>query len=185
TRENLNSVFDILTQISNYRTINDMMDKREQTDLYINPDITDFSVISFDKGDAIIQAGRDKAAGFKNILDSLAKRQVFREKTKIDKSVSDSLNIDLINIMESENYTRSYVLGKLKLNPPYKTTYYTLNEGINNLSATGNFSQINYFLKKDEDEKDVLQIQLSETKTKTYLRLGVHYDDLYKSAALI
>src|SRR5690606_20014926 len=113
TRENLNSVFDILTQISNYRTINDMMDKREQTDIYINPDITDFSVISFDKGDAIIQAGRDKAAGFKNILDSLAKRQVFREKIKIDKSVSDSLNIDLINIMESENYTRSYVLGKL------------------------------------------------------------------------
>lgn len=185
TRENLNSVFDVLTQISNYRTINDMLDKRDQTDIYISPDISEFSVISFDKGNAIIQAGRDKASEFKNTLDSLAQNQTIKKKAHTVKKVSDSLNIETINIIESENYTRSYVLGKLKLKPPYKTTYQKLNEGINNLSATGNFSQINYFFKKDENNKEVLQLQLSETKNKTYLRLGVHYDDLYKSAALI
>lgn len=185
SRENLISVFDILTQINNYRTINDMTEKRGQTDVYINPDISNFSVISFDKGNAIIQAGKDKAYEFRHVLDSLAQRQSKSKKENIIKNMTDSLNIDLISIAKTENYTRSYVLGKLKLKPPYKTTYHKLNEGINNLSATGNFSQINYFLKKNEEEEDVLQIQLTETKTKTFLRLGIHHDNLYKSAALI
>ena len=39
-REELRSVFEILTQISNFRTIKDMRGKIKKTDVYIDPDIT-------------------------------------------------------------------------------------------------------------------------------------------------
>ena len=60
-RETLKSATDILVQINNYRTINDMVKKAKVTDIYIKPDITDFSVISFSEGRAIIESG-EKAA---------------------------------------------------------------------------------------------------------------------------
>ena len=56
-RESLKSAPEILLQINNFRTINAMKNKAPLTDIYIKPDITDFSVISFDEGRDIIENG--------------------------------------------------------------------------------------------------------------------------------
>ncbi|MDP5081745.1 MAG: patatin-like phospholipase family protein, partial [Winogradskyella sp.] len=53
-REALKSAPDILMQINNFRTIDLMKNKAPLTDIYIKPDITDFSVISFTEGNDII-----------------------------------------------------------------------------------------------------------------------------------
>lgn len=185
SRENLNSAIDVLVQINNYRTINDMKIKRKQTDIYIHPDIKEFSVISFDKGNEIMAAGRNHAKKFSEELEALAARQIPVERKMMKKIQSDSLIIDRVDISGNSNYTRAYVLGKLKLKTPVNTTYLKLSEGINNLAATGNFNQINYFLGDNEENESVLKLQLSETRSRSLLRLGVHYDNLYKSAALI
>ncbi|WP_339609952.1 patatin-like phospholipase family protein [uncultured Planktosalinus sp.] len=185
TRESLNSAIDVLVQINNYRTIRDMKTKRKLTDIYIHPDIREFSVISFDKGDAIIEAGREQGKLFSEELKALAERQVPRNRIKVKKPKTDSLKIDEVTISGISNYTRAYVLGKLKLKTPVKTTYQKFSEGINNLTATGNFNQINYFLKENQNHENILELQLSETPSRNLLRLGIHYDDLYKSAALI
>ncbi len=185
SRENLRSAIDVLVQINNYRTINDMKEKREKTDIYIHPDIKEFSVISFNQGKSIIKSGETEALKFEEQLLELARRQLPSERPKIEKKLSDSLTIDVIEISGNKDYTRAYILGKLKLQPPLKTTYQRFSEGINNLSATGNFSQINYFLRENNEEETVLELQLAETRTRTLLRMGIHYDDLYKSAALL
>lgn len=185
SRENLRSAIDVLVQINNYRTIFDMVEKREKTDIYIHPDIKDFSVISFDRGVSIIQAGEKEATKFKDELTQLAQRQQFRESEKIIKTISDSLQIDEVEITGLNDYTRSYVMGKLKLKTPVKTTYQRFSEGINNLSATGNFSQINYFFRENEENKNILELQLVENPSRLMLRMAIHYDDLYKSAALV
>lgn len=185
SRENLRSALDVLVQINNYRTINDMKVKREKTDIYIHPDIKEFSVISFNQGKSIIKSGETEALKFREQLQELAQRQLPRKRQEITKVFSDSLNINAIEIVGNKDYTRAYVLGKLKLQPPMNTTYQRFSEGINNLSATGNFSQINYFLRENEQEETILELQLAETRTRTLLRLGIHYDDLYKSAALL
>src|SRR5690606_3063974 len=46
TRESLSSAMEILLQINNYRTVNDMKKKVVQTDIYIRPDIEGYSVIA-------------------------------------------------------------------------------------------------------------------------------------------
>jgi NTE family protein len=90
-----------------------------------------------------------------------------------------------VRINGNEKYTRSYVLGKLKLRTPAKVTYKEFSEGINNLSATGNFQDINYRFEEDENNQNTLVINLRENDSKMLLRLSAHYDDLYNAAALI
>ena len=55
TKEDLSSAPDVLLQINNFRTVNDMKAKVGKTEVYIKPDITDFSVVSFSEGDKIIR----------------------------------------------------------------------------------------------------------------------------------
>lgn len=57
--EELQNALDILSQINNFRTISDMEIKRPKTDIYIQPDIEQFTVISFDEGQAIITKGKE------------------------------------------------------------------------------------------------------------------------------
>ena len=57
----LKSAPDILLQINNYRTIEDMKYKSKLTDIYIRPNIKDFNVVSFSEGQQIIKNG-EKAA---------------------------------------------------------------------------------------------------------------------------
>lgn len=185
SRDQLQSAVDILLQINNFRTIKAMKEKREKTDIYIHPNIDDFSVMSFNRGKEIITAGKTEALNFLTELKSLAQRQRETPKLNVKKAVSDTLNIESVRISGNDDYTRSYVLGKLKLKPPVNITYERFSEGVNNLSATGNFSQINYFFEDSEENGKNLELQLKENNVRTLFRLGIHYDDVYQSAALI
>ncbi len=185
SRNNLKSVFDILTQISNFRTISDMKKKIPLTDIYIKPDITNFSVLSFDEGSAIIDSGTVATRKKIGELRDIAEMQRDREE-RIEVPKIKSFNISGLTIEGNNNYPRSYILGKLKLkyNEPYN--FDDLNIGINNLSATGNFNKINYQLVPNKDNEDfTLAMQIEESNSKTLLRLGLHYDELYNSAALV
>jgi NTE family protein len=89
-----------------------------------------------------------------------------------------------INSNELYNYTKEYVIGKLKFKPGTKTCYDDLIKGINNINATQNFSSISYSLDENKNE-DNLNLTLTENASKTYLKFGLHYDNLFKSAVLI
>ena len=185
TRENLKSVIEILGQINNYETIEVMKEKRNKTDIYIHPNINDYTVVSFDEKNEIIQVGSKEALLFKNELIALAAQQKKHLKKEVVFYPNDSLFITEVEIQGNNRYTRSYILGKLKLIIPSKTTYKNFSEGINNLSATENFRKINYRFIKDEKGKLIIKLDLTESENKTSLRLALHYDDLYKTAALI
>ncbi|MBX2827105.1 MAG: patatin-like phospholipase family protein [Flavobacteriaceae bacterium] len=186
-REKLKSGVEVLVQINNYRTIRDMEGKKEKTDIYINPSIDDFSVVSFDEGRQIILSGETAAEELRNKLESLAARQVKKKGKSIPFVNKNSLYIKDVFIYGNEEYTRSYVLGKLKLKTPSEITYEAFSNGVNNLSATGNFDGIDYKFVEDPDNTGEysLEFYLRESESRTLLRLGAHYDDLYRSAALI
>lgn len=194
SRRDLKSAPDVLLQINNYRTVRNMQRKKPETDIYIRPQIEAYSVVDFDLGDAIIYKGEQAALEHNQQLLEIASRQksinsksgvtyLSPDRSPIPKS-QDSLQIDWISIQGNENYTRTYILGKLKLKPPVKTTYDKLNEGINNLSATGNFDRISHRVKSTSGE-NVLSLQLSESTSTQSINLALHYDDLYRTAGLI
>ncbi len=184
-RKDLNSAPDILLQINNYRTINDMKIKAEKTDIYIKPDITNFSVISFSEGKNIIDAG--ETAALKKYHDlSLLPKNKESQRAPLKSIATDSIRINNINFVGNNRYTRSYLLGKLKLKPNSTVSYVDFNRGVNNIVATNNFDTFQYeFYQSEGEEGYNMDATLVENAITTFLKLGIHYDDLYKSAALV
>ena len=184
-REELTSAPDVLLQINNFRTINDMKTKVKKTDVYIKPNIKPYSVVSFDEGSKIIKAGELAALSKLNIFRELAAK-AYRVKPEKRPQPIDSLVVNDIIVEGNEKYTRAYILGKLKLKNNEKISYADFNKGINNLVATNNFTSFEYQLKDTKDKKGYnLITTVKESNINTFLKLGVHYDDLYKSAALL
>jgi NTE family protein len=186
SRKDLTSAPEILLQINNFRTIKEMKIKSKQTDVYIKPNIHNFNVISFNQGAKIISNG--EIATRKNmgaLKDIVSKQKAKKAKIKI-RPTPDSLRINKIAIKGNKNYTRSYILGKLKLKTGEKVSYQHFTSGVNNIVATHNFDKFIYKLSRSNVQNGYdLNIKVIESKKTAFIKLGLHYDDLYKSAALI
>ncbi|MEP3386195.1 MAG: patatin, partial [Flavobacteriaceae bacterium] len=146
--------------------------------------IDEFSVIDFDRGGEIMEIGEKAAqAKIKQLYEIARKQSDFTSiKNKVVKQ--DSLTINRLIIKGNDRYTRGYIKGKLRFNLSEKISFDKLKQGINNLSATGNFKTIRYELSSNGLGTDLI-LKLKEDPTKMYLKMAAHYDDLYKSAALI
>ncbi|MGW9684331.1 patatin-like phospholipase family protein [Flagellimonas sp. 2504JD1-5] len=184
TRESLSSATEILLQINNYRTVNDMKVKAEKTDIYIRPDIDDFSVIDFDRSTEIMDSGEKAASAIISRLEELAQKQSADPMVRQNIDPMDSLTINRLIIRGNDQYTRGYIKGKLRFNLAEKIPFEKLKQGINNLSATGNFKAIRYELISNGLGTDLV-LKLKENPTKMFIKMAAHYDDLYKSSALI
>jgi len=181
TRDELNSLTDVMLQISNFRTIQEMESKRLLTDIYIRPDIKRFSVVGFDDGEAIIKEGEEKALKKLEQLKAIASSQ--KKDPQVNREIKpiQKIQIDGFNINKTNRYSRAYIRGKMRLKTPSKVSLEDLNEGLDNLYATKNFENIRYRIVKDPMQKNILNIDVKEVNTKSYFRFGLHYDNLYKS----
>ena len=177
TRKELQGITTIFGQISNFNTQSQMESKRKLTDIYIKPDIKGFNVLSFENGEKIIQNGENEAKKFLTQL-TVFENNNYKKPELI--TVKDSVFIGNIGFTELKNYTRSYVLGKLRFKPNTKISFQNFQNGIQNLNNTQNFSSVKYQF----NDKDVF-INLRENRVNTFLKFALHYDELYKSGALI
>jgi len=186
-RGQLKTAIEVMAQINNFRTINDMVVKKEKTDIYITPKVDDFSIVSFGEVQKIIESGEIAADQMKEQLEKVAflqKNKAVHKKKVVN--TKKSLLIKNVEIKGLKRYSRAYVMGKLKLKLPAQVEYEKFNERVNNLSATDNFNTISYKISnysKSEDEYN-LQLYLKENPSRTLLRLGIHYDNLYKTGVL-
>ncbi len=186
-RTDLKTAPDILLQINNFRTINAMKKKSVLTDIYIKPDISSFSVISFDEGIDIIYEGEKAARAKLSELQELRLKQPGEHEERKAIKILDSLQISDVQFLENKRYTRSYLLGKLKHRGKKKIPYKTFKKGIDNIITTNNFDSFRYELQPIDEANDEYKLlaTVKESESSTSLRLGLHYDDLYKSAALV
>jgi NTE family protein len=181
-RTDLSSAPEILFQINNFRTINDMKIKSKKTDIYIKPDITKYNLVSFSDGVKIIAEGEKAALLQKEVLLKLRSLKTVNN-FRIQK-LPNNLNIKNIVISGKENYTTSYIRSKLKLEQNSKISFKKFNKGTNNLIATNNFDSFFYEFKNNDEGYD-LYVNTVESKQKTLLRLAIHYDGLYDTALLL
>ncbi len=185
-REGLTSAAKLIMQIINFQMLSTMEEKMKLTDIYIKPDITDFNVISFSEGEKIVENGIKAAEPFRGQFRAIAEQQEYKPKQSlVQKQHSNLQNISAIEIKGSPNYSRAYILGKLHLKPNDSLNFEKLNEGFNRLNATQNFRSISYSFKKTDEDNDKLILELRENPIKTFIRFGLHYDELYKSGLLV
>ena len=173
----------ILVQISNLSMLESMKEKIKNTDIYIKPEVEDFSIISFNQGKEIIKKGEEATFKVFEALKLITKSDSLYIKPSF-KCIQDSIVIDKISINSLKNYTRSYIIGQLGFKEKFKISYENLKKGINKLDASGNFNNISYQI-NPYNTNDELSLSLTESINKTFLKFGLHYDGLYKSAVLI
>lgn len=182
SRENLKSGLEVLAQVNNFQTIKNAGRKMRKADVYIKPNIKDFSVLSFDQGDEIIYNGeiaaKDKFEDLQRIAE-VQNKHIERNPVKL----KDSIHIGNIDITGNEKLPRNYITGKLKVETFQKASFKDLNSGLNNLSATGSFEKINYTLSENGEYED-LTLTIYESDQNTQLKFGIHYDQLYKTSFL-
>ena len=183
-RESLESATDILLQINNFRTVKDMSSKSERTDIYIKPDMEEFTVIDFDRKQDIIRYGEEAARTKESALRKLAADQGDPDVFIPPVPPWDSLVINRLVDEGDHGYSRGFIKGKLRFNLGDRIPFEDLQNGIGNLVATGNFKTIRYQLVTRPTGEDLV-LKLYENPVTTYLRVGAHYDQLYKSAAML
>ena len=181
-RNSLKDATRILVQISNLQMIESMKDKIKKTDLYIKPDISKYTVISFDQGQEIILRGQEAASACLEQMKTFSTGNYKESRVAV---VNDTLKINRIFVNDIKNYTASYVIGKLGFRQGSVIDYNEMKKGINTLNATQNFSAISYSFQTNENGTDDLFVTLTENRNKSFLKFGLHYDGLYKSAILV
>lgn len=182
TKNEITSAPDVLMQIVNFQMYEDEQKKKGLTDYYVHPEVSDYTVISFDDIQDIVKSG--EAATFKQFqaFKKLASQQINREPVKAPiRFKRDSLEIKNIIVKGTKNYTNSYVKGKLgyKKNVPF--TYEDFSIGLNQLAATKNFKSIQYKFLKDK----TVEFTLDEADVSSFLNINIHYDDLFKTSTLV
>ena len=183
-REELVSIASLLLQIVNFQMYKKSDEQVELLDIYIRPNVIDYSVISFDVKNEILAEGEKTAKMYRVVFDSIAKIQP--QKRKISKITPKGKRflVDRIIIKGNKNYTNNYILGKLQLREGDSVSYKEVSKKINTLTASKNFKRIDYHFEKSFQGKK-LELTVKEEKVQSFLRLGLHYDLLYKSAVLL
>lgn len=184
--EELNSAPKILKQIAGFQMFQDLDAKIKMTDIYLRPDISNFNDFSFDKQAEIVQVGEDAAREYFDQFKDIANRQtiILHEKNRTAFDVNQDIFIKEISIKGNKNYTDKYCLDKLNMVTEDFIGQKDFINGVNALTATGNFKSINYRLLPVEGGTKV-EFKLIENEISSFLQLGVHYDDLYKTGVLI
>ena len=88
--------------------------KIKETDIYIKPNIEGFNIISFDKGEEIINNGRIAASLFLPRLKEIAAHQKHEEKREPIQKI-DSFYLKEVHFHGNDHFSRSYLRGKMHL----------------------------------------------------------------------
>ena len=181
--DELNSVSNIMLQINNFRAVEELNKKSKLLDIYIQPDVDDFSIISFGQGLKIIEEGQKETLKFLDRLKSISQVQNFKKRT-LKFPEYNQIKINKVKVSGLGKYTSSYVKGKLRFRNGEIISYDDLGKGVNNLVATNNFDSFLYKLTPSGNSYN-FNAQVVEAKNTAFIRFGLHYDQLYNSAALL
>ena len=162
----------------------DLDEEIKKLDVYIHPEIFQYSVVDFDKKIEILEKGTIEASKFEKIFKEIANKQTVKRKRKIIEYTEKKLLVSNIEIYGSENYTRAYVLGKLNMKTGDSLSRKDITKKIGLLSATRNYDRIEYNFIEKADGSFIVDFLLKESKENATLKLGAHYDLLYKSGVL-
>ena len=181
--DELNSALKIINQIINFQMYKDHDDRVEVTDVYMHPNVNDYEVTSFDKLEEIVKIGEDIARLNFDKFKEIARQQNFKREPMYRKEKPQKIIVKTIEIEGIKDYTRTYVKGKMQLYKKDTLNYQEFIEGVNNLSATGNFSNIQYNI-KEESDGSIIKLKLKQNEISTYVKFAAHYDNLYKTGVL-
>ena len=184
-QDELNSATKVIEQIISYGIAEKSKEQSQLVNLTIRPDLTGFSVTSFDQKDQIINAGTTAAEDVLPQLEEIARAQGNITVHSTPRDENEYILITDLEINGLESFNRSYIKGKLGIKPPHLVSYQNIRDGIKSLYSSGNFSKVYYRIKNNEKGQNTLALFVREESSKQSVKFGLHYDDLFKTGLLI
>lgn len=173
--ENMKSIFDVLLQIAFFNDNKDVVEEIALCDLYIQPDLQEFSTGDFAKGNAIVDLGIAEGMKwyphFKKLADSL---NHYQEKTDRLPKIAPIVPVS-IEIKGLKETSERFLLGRLNLKAGDSLTIADVNDGIRRAFGTRYYKKIYYSFEERQNEAYALCIEVTENEM-TYLKVGIHYD---------
>ncbi len=183
-REDLNNIISILNQIIDFGIKKDTRRQYRFTDINIKPNLTGMTATSYDDKKKILDSGFVEGLKYAEILDQFPKRNFDRLRQPVNPIFSNVYKIDSIQIDGGKIYGKNYVLGKMGLRLPSMQTYGSINRGIDKLIATNNYRFINYDIISG-NSSNYLKLYVNEDETRHFLKVGLHYDEIFKTGLLM
>ncbi len=183
-RNNLNNIIAILNQIIDFSIQKETKNQYLYTDINIKPDLTGVTATSYDEKKKILDNGFLEANKYTDILSRLPKKEFQRLRQNINPIYSNVYKIDSISVVDNKIYGKNHILGKMGLRLPSMQTYGSINKMIDKLYATNNYRFINYDIIQENDA-NYLKLYVKEDNARHFLKVGLHYDEIFKTGLLL
>ena len=186
-REDLYSINKIIEQISSFQMSKNSKAQLRYCDIVMYPDYKSYGVASFNGADTLIQAGKNEAIKFIKELRALAAGQQILDVTHIDcRPETDTIDVEDASIFHTSALSQLNILEFFPNGLEGRISEKDFFDGITNLYGTGIFRYIDYYFSKKENGKYELTIEpIEKNGYDRSLRVGLHYDDVYKSSLLL
>ncbi|MDP2235140.1 MAG: patatin-like phospholipase family protein [Bacteroidales bacterium] len=186
SRENLNSILNIIDQITSFYRMNANEEAVRLADIYIKPSLKEYDMMSFEDYDDIMRLGEESARTFlpqlKKIADSINAVNP-RKPRVLDTRPVDSVFVTYIQYNGLKRIPKEFLDGALEISPRSWVHISELTEGLKRAYGSGFFESINYHLIPfDEDMGLVFTIREASSGI---FGAGIHYDSDYKTALLL
>lgn len=183
-KEDLLSMISILNQVIDFGIQRDTKIQYKFTDINIKPNLIGMTATSYDSKKNILDSGYSEAKKYITLLDQLPKKDYERLRIPINPIYSNVYKIDSLVVENGKIFGKNYVLGKLGLHTPSMQTYGSINKMIDKLYATNNYKLINYDIIQDSNN-NYLKLYVTEDDTRHFLKVGLHYDEIFKTGLLL
>lgn len=183
TRKDLQSAVSILNQVIDFGIQKETEIQYKFTDINIKPNLEGISAISYDNKKTVLDSGFAASLKYAETLKLLPKK-LSTLRVPGSYIFSNVYKIDSFALINSNIFGENYVLGKMNLKIPSRQTYGSINKKIDKLYATNNYTLINYDL-VHERGANLLKVIVEEDSTRLFLKLGLHYDEIFKTGLLL
>ncbi len=186
----ISSVADLIMQIAFFQANRRNIEQYEVTDLDIKPALDGFTVLSFGDIDTLINAGYVAALEMKPTLDSLAatQRAIASTRDTTAARVPRFLNVGRIKITGSQELSDRQVLSYFDDKLPGRISWKDFRQGLTDLHVTGRYANINYRWEYIDEATKQVALELIFEQVPAFgqqLRLGLHYDPVYRANLLL
>lgn len=185
--DSLKTFVDVLFQSVGFHQKESDIVQKEKTDIYIRPNISEFSTFSYERVDKIIDRGEQAARrALPSIKKMLAKHKTAPPSFKsIQSTRQDTILVSDISLNNLTGLTQQQqVFLALNIQLPEKLTLSQLEHKINQLYGSGLFSQISYRLQRNQNSEGTHLVLEFQHKEQEYAGFSMRYDSKHKAALL-
>lgn len=189
-KDQLQSIEKIIEQVGSYQMEARSREQMQYCDIVIRPDIAGYGITSFDATDTLMLRGERAARLYWDRLVEIARQQkaaAAPERADVPQPHDECpMHINAVHLAPNKAITTPALLKKFPVTLPGDISFAKFREGIAALYATNYFQYIDYYFKTEPDGIRELYIRLKlKPGYERSLRLGLHFDNVYKSSLLL